>query len=341
VLATVAAINETLAEPVHLPGGGVGLSASIGVAHAVPGEVAPFELLRRAEISLRRAQAIGNRQWAEFDRHRDVADRRRATLASTMSGALEFGELTALWEPWWGLADRTIVGVSVRAAWDHPEYGRVDHAECLSLAERTGAAVPLAAWLIDVSCEQAKAWSDMFGDQARTVGVGLTISQVADPDLVSVVRSAIEKTEVRPDLLVVGIPTAALRSEAGDTLDNITVLTSMGVRVLIGEAGTTPMELTMLDGPVAAIQVAEPLVRMIAASGPTAHLARLMGAMVGSMRDTGMAVVVPGIHDVAEVDWWRSVGARAGCGPYYGAPMTEPDASATLARHLPPTEGDR
>src|SRR6266568_3349284 len=158
VLAMIAQINEILAEPVHLPGGGVGLSASIGVAHGTPGEIEPFELLRRAEISLRRAQATGNRQWAAYDRHRDVVDRRRATLASTLSGALEFGELTVQWQPWYSLADGGLIGVSIRAAWDHPEYGRVGHPECLALAELTGAAVPLAAWLIDASCEQARQW---------------------------------------------------------------------------------------------------------------------------------------------------------------------------------------
>lgn len=337
VLATIAQINELLAEPVHLPGGGVGLSASIGVAHGKPGEIEPFELLRRAEISLRRAQATGNRQWAEFDRHRDVADRRRATLASTLSGALEFGELTALWQPWHSLLEGGVVGISVRATWDHPEYGRVDHAECLSLAELTGAAVPLAAWLIGVSCEQARIWWERFGDRAPTIGVGLTTSQVADPDLVNTIGSAVEKSGIRPDLLCLGIPTAALRSDDGDTRDNIGVLTSMGVRVLLGEAGVTPLELTLMDEwPITAVQLAEPLVRSIAALGPESRLVRTTGALVRTLRDTALPVAVPGICAAEEVGWWRSVGARVGCGPYYGEAVDAPTMTAVLDRGLRP-----
>ena len=342
VLATVAQINETLAEPVHLPAGGVGLSASIGVAHGVAGEVEPFELLRRADVSLRRAQATGNRQWAEYDRHRDAVERRRATLAATLSGALEFGELRALYEPWHLFADGTMVGVSVRATWDHPEYGRIGHAECLSLAEMTGAAVALSAWLIGVSCEQAKVWSDKFGDRAMPIGVGLTISQVADPDLVNTIGSAVDRSGVRPKLLCVGIPTAALRSEDDDgTRDNVGVLTSMGILVMLGEAGATPTELTLLDEwPLTGVQLAEPLVRSIAAHDPESRLLRTTGALVKALRDMEFSVAVPGVCAAREVAWWRSVGAQAGCGPYYGEPLSAQQLTGMMAERLGAADRD-
>ncbi|HEY3607787.1 MAG TPA: diguanylate cyclase, partial [Pseudonocardiaceae bacterium] len=190
VLSTLAQINETLAEPVHLPEGGVGLSASIGVAHGVIGEIDPFELLRRAEVSLRRAQDTGNRQWAEYDRHRDAVDRRDATLAATLSGALEFGQLGLVWQQWYLLTADLVVGVSARPVWDHPEHGRIDHLECLRLAEMTGAAVSFAAWQVDAATEQIRVWSDRFGDDAPIVGISMTTSQIADPDLVATIGGA-------------------------------------------------------------------------------------------------------------------------------------------------------
>jgi EAL domain-containing protein (putative c-di-GMP-specific phosphodiesterase class I) len=309
----------------------------------VPGEIEPFELLRRADVSLRRAQATGNRQWAEYDRHRDVIDRRRATLAATLSGALEFGEVQALYQPWHRLSDGAMVGVSVRATWDHPEYGRIGHAECLSLAEMTGAAVALSAWLIGVSCEQARVWTAEFGDWAMPIGVGLTISQVADPDLVNTIRSAIDSSGVRPNVLCVGIPTAALRSDDDDdTRDNIGVLTSMGVLVMLGEAGATPTELTLLDEwPVTGVQLAEPLVRSIAAHDPESRLVLATGALVKSLRDTDLAVAVPGVCAAREVEWWHSVGAEVGCGPYYGEPVTAMKLTGKLFDRLRPPDRDR
>jgi diguanylate cyclase (GGDEF)-like protein/PAS domain S-box-containing protein len=320
VLTTLAQINETLAEPVHLPDGGVGLSASIGVAHGVAGEIDPFELLRRAEVSLRRAQTTGNRQWAEYDRHHDAIERRDATLASTMSGALEFGQLSLLWQSWHLLTEDMVVGVSARAVWDHPEQGRIDHVECLRLAEMTGAAVSFAAWLVDAATEQVRMWSDRFGDGAPIVGISLTTSQIVDPDLVATVGGALEKTGIRPDLLCLGVPAAALTVEGGEARESITVLTGMGVRITLCDTGVVPVELTLLDDwPITSVEMAPALVRRLAQlDDPECRLARTTAALVGTLRDTQLPVVVSDLCTEREVAWWRSIGAISGSGPYFG-----------------------
>ena len=83
-------------------------------------------------------------------------------------------------------------------------------------------------------------------------GVRTQLSDAADPDLVSTIRSAVDRSGVRPELLCVGIPTAALRSEDDDdTRDNIGVLTSMGILVMLGEAARMPSgsEPQMLEAP--------------------------------------------------------------------------------------------
>ena len=323
VLTTVAQINETLAEPVHLPDGGVGLSASIGVAHGVAGEIEPFELLRRAEVSLRWAQATGNRQWAEYDRHRDALERRDATLAATLSGALEFGQLRTLWEPWYLLTHDLVVGVSSRAVWDHPEYDRIDHYECLRLADMTGAAVPFAAWLIDSAADQIRAWSQRLGEDAPIVGINLTTSQIVDPDLVATVGGALETTGIRPDLLCVGVPAAALAVEDGEARESIAMLSSMGVRITLCDTGVTPVELTLLDDwPITSVEMALALVRRLARlDDPECRLARTTAALVGTLRDTQVPVVVPGLRTEREVAWWRSIGAVSGSGPYFSQPV--------------------
>jgi diguanylate cyclase (GGDEF)-like protein/PAS domain S-box-containing protein len=333
VLTTLAQINETLGEPVHLPEGGVGLSASIGVAHGVIGEIDPFELLRRAEVSLRRAQDTGNRQWAEYDRHRDAIDRRDAMLAATMSGALEFGQLSTLWQPWYLLADGSMLaGVSAQAVWDHPEHGRIDHYECLRLADMTGAAVPFAAWLVDAAADQIRAWSDRFGDGSPIIGVRLTTSQIADPDLVATVGGALKRTGIRPDLLCLGIPAAALAVEGGEARESIGVLTGMGVRNSLCDTGVAPVELSLLDDwPITSVEMAVPLVRRLAGLDPRCRLARTTAALVGTLRDTQLPVVVSGLCTEREVDWWRSIGAISGTGPYFSEPSAADELGTRIA----------
>ncbi|HEX3591680.1 MAG TPA: EAL domain-containing protein [Pseudonocardiaceae bacterium] len=341
VIDTIGQINEQLAEPVHLPPGGVGLSVSIGVAHGPVGGIEPSELLRRADVALRHAQATGKRQWAEFDRHRDEVDRRRATLASTLSGALEFGELSTSWQPWVSFEDGRYVGISVKVLWDHPESGRIEHAECLRLAEMTGASVPLATWLIDECCEQAKGWWARFGDRTPLVGLGLSVSQVADPDLVATVSTAVQRTGIRPSALCLGVPVDAVAASQGEARDNMGVLRGMGVRVLLGDAGVAPVEMMLLDEwPMRAVQLAESLVTSLAEAGTDSRLARAGGGLVRGLAEAGINVLVPALRTAAEASWWRHVGARAACGPYFGTALTPEQIAVRLAERLGPPSAD-
>jgi diguanylate cyclase (GGDEF)-like protein/PAS domain S-box-containing protein len=338
VLDAVSLINEQLAEPVHVPDGGVGLSVSIGVVHGQVGRIEPFELLRRADVALRGAQATGKRQWAEYDRDRDAVDRRSATLAATLSGALEFGELASTWQPWMLFESdggTSLSAVSVRAAWDHPQHGRIEHAECMRLAEMTGAAVPLAAWLIESCCAQAQLWWQRFGDRTPLVGVGLTNSQIADPDLVGTVTTALEKAGLRAGALCLGVPIDAVVHRQGEARDNVTVLNGMGVRVLMSEAGVAPVEMVLLDEwPITAVQLSESLVDSLAKAEAGSRLARTGEAVVRGLADAGIGVVVPGIRTAEQVRWWRSVGAAGACGPYFGPMLTPAQMAAKLQERL-------
>jgi EAL domain-containing protein (putative c-di-GMP-specific phosphodiesterase class I) len=58
--------------------------------------------------------------------------------------------------------------------------------------------------------------------------------------------------------------------------------------------------------------------------------------LVRGLAEAGIRVVVPGLRTATEAGWWRSVGARAATGPYYGAAMTPEQMAVRLAEKLGP-----
>jgi len=327
LLATVGQINEELAEPLHLPDGGVAVSASIGVAHSPVGEINASELLRAADVTLRRIQSQGKRQWAVYDRFRDRGDRANLRLAAALPGALEFGELVAEWLPWKTLTGDRTVGAAIRMRWDHPEQGQIEHDRCITLAEQTGASLPVGAWLLEALCAQIKQWQERLDGGAvglgAAAGLGLTALQANDPDLVGLVDTALDRCGLEPSSVWLGLPVKALAADDGEAYDNLDLLSGLGVGVLLTEVGSVSGDLVYVDQlPLKAIQLAPWFVRKVAAAKPDSLTVRAADNMVRLANDIGVATVVPDVRTAEEAAYWHSVGAAAASGPHFGQPIS-------------------
>ena len=333
VLATVDQINEELAEPLHLPDGGIAVSASIGVAHSPVGEITAAELLRAADVTLRRIQYTGKRQWAVYDRYRDQGERAKLRLAAALPGALEFGELVAEWVPWRRLPTNDAAGAAIQLRWNHPEQGPIGHEQCMELAEQTGASLPVGEWMLDALCEQIKRWRDQFGSDIFC-GLGLTPLQAADPDLVGIVDAALARTELDPNALWLGLPVKALGNDETEAYDNLDLLSGLGVGMMLTEVGSISGDLVRVDElPVSGIQLASWFVRKVAAASPDSLTLRAAESMIKLAGDAGFVTIVPDIRTTEEADYWRSVGAHAGSGPHFGLPMSADEVASLIKPH--------
>lgn len=316
VISTIDRINEDLSEPVHFEGhGGVSVSASFGVAHCSIRELDPPELLRAADITLRRAQASGKRQWAIYDPIRDRQDRRRLRLAAALPGALEFGELSLVWRPWVTLSGEKIFAVEARWHWDHAEHGVIGHDQCADVAEETGVSLAIGGWALRTACARYQAWRERFGEATPPVVVGLASQQTNDPDLASRIYDALTEVEMPPGELWVGIPATALYVPGGEARDNVDVLTGMGVRVLLTDVGSAPRDLLHVEECAPnAIAVADWLVKRVRTSGAESALPEAARSLVRAAKSAGADVMVADVSTREQVDWWREAGATVMCG---------------------------
>ncbi|WP_410605272.1 EAL domain-containing protein [Amycolatopsis sp. lyj-90] len=307
VATVIGMINQELSEPVYLEGGsGVAVSACVGVVHRPPRDIAPTELLRVSDMTLRRAQSNGYRQWALSDSALDTRERHEFSLAVSMAGAWETGELEVGFRPLTWLADNRPAGIEARLAWNHPRHGRIGHDTCVRFADETGLIVPLGEWLIRTACEES--------DDRLPMVVGLTPHQAADPDLVGSVRSVLAATGLGPSRLRLGFPAGAVLAELGETVDNLHLLAEIGVDPELQDFGAAGDVVCLVDVPVRTVRIAPRL-----AERRTEPLAgRSLRNLIETANMAGATVIADGIDSTGDAGWWQSVGAHIGAGRYFG-----------------------
>ncbi|MGH3872930.1 MAG: putative bifunctional diguanylate cyclase/phosphodiesterase [Pseudonocardiaceae bacterium] len=322
-----ATINVRLAEPVHLDNRGISVSAGVGLVSRFAGGISADELIRAADVTLRRAKHTGRGQWDVYDPGYDARQRERAQLAAEIPGAWEFGEIDLVYQPVCRLDGGQIVALQALLRWERADGMVLGHARCLELAERTGLVLSLGRWIVDKSCRAQIRVLHSRADRAPLMRVDLTAQLSQDPDLVGVVRGALTATELQAGQLRVGVPLAALARGRGDVVDNVGVLADLGMEVVLLGVATGPGYMTYLeDFPIGAVEIAPEVVARIARRpGNDSVLGRAVRSAIPLVHSTGATVIVPGVDTPDQAQWWRDAGADTAWGAHFGPPI--PDAA--------------
>jgi diguanylate cyclase (GGDEF)-like protein/PAS domain S-box-containing protein len=319
VVSTIARINDELAEPLYIEGHGVAASASIGVVHRPPRDADVTELLRTADMTLRRAKVNGRRQWGLFDRDADARDRECFSLTAQMPGALELGAITAVCRPMISLADNTIAGFEGVLNWEHQDSGLIPHERCMAMGEQTGLSLPLRDTLLAETCAQVRQWNEEHGTELP-LAVDLSSNQSCDPDLVGAVLTTLDKTGLPRHLLRLAMPAEMLLADRGESVDNLNTLADNGISMAVHGFGSAAGDLELLeDLPIRTAGIARRLVdRQRTGSSPL--LDRTLTDLISVAHLAGAAVTVSGMETADQAAWWHTAGADLALGPHYPAP---------------------
>ncbi|HEX2297716.1 MAG TPA: EAL domain-containing protein, partial [Pseudonocardiaceae bacterium] len=324
VAALAARIHSALAEPVYFGDHGVAVSCGIGIASRDSGALEPAELLRAAEAALHRVKSSSKRQWALYDPHRDDEHRARCRLAATMPGAWESGEISVEYQPMARLHDGSVTRMQALLRWDHPQQGLLPHEECLQLAAQTGLALPLGQWMLHHAAEHFAAWRKLRAETGDKPGPLLQLDLLGqhahDPDLVTTVSCALERAGLTTGCLRIGMPVSALRADQGEAVDNLHVLSELGVGIaMLGCSGAGAVA-HLEDLPIDAAELAPQLVQRVTERGIDSAVARAVPPLVHLMQTWGAHVIVRNIDTAEQATWWHRAGADIGQGPYFAPP---------------------
>jgi EAL domain-containing protein (putative c-di-GMP-specific phosphodiesterase class I) len=300
---------------------------SIGIALSTSHESAE-ELLRDADAAMYEAKSRGRDRVQLFDI--DVRERvvERLDVEQALRNAIERGELRLHYQPIVDLSTGEIRGVEALVRWQHPERGLLLPGQFLRVAEETGYIVELGRWILTEACELACRHLADGDGRALPMFVNLSPRQLADVDLVPMVRDVINLTGVPPESLHFEITENALMADAETTSSTLLALRDLGVRLALDDFGTGHSSLAYLKNlPVHEVKIDRELVSGIVASDPDRTIVRSTIEMAHSL---GLAVVAEGVETREQQAVLRSLGCDYAQGYLYARPLPAVELEAAL-----------
>jgi diguanylate cyclase (GGDEF)-like protein len=321
--AAAQAVRLAISAPCILDGLALDVDASIGIA------LAPFHgadetvLLKRADMAMYAAKSSGT-GIEVYDSERDDYSPRRLALATDLRAAVDREQLRLHYQPQCD-AMGDVTGVEALVRWHHPDYGEVAPSEFISLAEHSGAIVPLTRWVLATALDEL-AMLHASG-QRLTMSVNVSMRNLLDASIVDTVRRELRRANVDPNAVTLEITESHIMSDPGRTLPILHRLSSMGVRLSIDDFGTGYSSLSYLrQFPVDEIKIDKAFVGELHSRDNSA----IAKAIVAIAEGLGLETVAEGVEDE------RTAAAvlELGCTRMQGYALARPMDAAALHRWL-------
>lgn len=326
-LETAHRLQEALGEPLKIRGTPVRLTASIGIAFHDDGtEAGRDALLRYADIAMYAAKRRGGDGYHVFDPVADSLQTVQLHLESELWHAAERGELSLDFQPIVDLEGGQVIGLEALVRWDHPDRGRIDPDDFISLAEETGAIVPLGAWVLGEACRHLARWNHARADRPPLwVSVNLSERQLRRPDLHDEIRRLLDEHGLSPSSLHFEI-TETLLTQVPTLISR---LRGMGIPIAIDDFGTGYSSLVALKN----ITVDTLKIDRTFVSGMSKHSedAALVTAAVQLAQALGVCMTAEGIETKEQLRELRELGCSQGQGFLFSPPRPAEEIEALLA----------
>jgi diguanylate cyclase (GGDEF)-like protein/PAS domain S-box-containing protein len=323
-LDVVARVEDSLRPPIGLRGREMSVTASLGLAHAAPGDTAD-DVLRNADVAMYNSKEAGSARHTVFEPRMHAAIMDRLELESDLRGALERNELHLLYQPVVALDTGIVQGFEALSRWTHRTRGVLAPQHFIRLAEDTGLIVEIGRWVLNEACDELRRWHQLAADGATglhgelRIGINISGSQLEHHGFVDDVAAALKRSGAPADRVVLELTEGTLMRRTSDVLVRLHALKSLGVQLAIDDFGTGYSSLSYLQRfPIDVLKVDKAFVEGIARGGGDGALARTILAL-GEMME--VRTLAEGIETQEQCDVLAALGCKFGQGYLFSHPM--------------------
>jgi diguanylate cyclase (GGDEF)-like protein len=311
--------------PVDIEGRPLVPSASVGIVERAVRDTDADDLMRAADITMRRAKRDGPGCWAVYDDERNARDLTNSQLAAALPGALDRREFAIDYQPLVALRDGTVLGYEALVRWNHPTLGTLTPDWFIPLAEQMGVIVSLGRRVMQRACRDAARWAG--SDPAPFVSVNLAARQIQHPGLLEEVTAILDTAGLEPQRLQLEITESAVMGTDEVAVAGLRRLAQTGVRVAIDDFGTGYSNLAYLRTlPVSELKLDGSFVQGLrSADSPDPTDEQIVAALVKLGHSLGLTVTAEGVETAVQADRLRLIGCDAGQGWHFGRPGARPD----------------
>ena len=326
-------MQSMLAKPILIEGQELYVTASIGVSLFPQDGQQAAPLIRQADVAMYRAKQLGRNRVEFYHPGLDTHLLERLSLENRLRRAVEQQEFVLHYQPKLHLHSGNICGIEALIRWV-PEPGQlVLPDEFIAVAEETGLIIPIGHWALAEACRQNRVWQ-RAGLRFMPVAVNLSAKQLADDDLLERVRSTLSTVDMDAQWLELEITETAAMADLWSSVNVLTTLRRIGVRVSLDDFGTGYSSLSYLRRfPIHSLKIDRSFVTNTPFDEDAVAVVGAITAMAQSLR---LNTIGEGVENVHQLELLQELRCGEVQGNYVSKPLPAADIPAFMEAALRP-----
>jgi len=242
----------------------------------------------------------------------------KLSILSELDSAIDRGEVWVAYQPKLDIATNRIVGAEALARWTHPEKGPIAASEFVAAAEQHDRIGKLTDFVLEKAIGAVAEINKR--DQDFEIAVNLSARLLSDKGFTLRVAALLARHSLEPHHLTLELTETAALADSGESLEMITRLRELGVRISIDDYGTGLSTLDYLKKiPANEIKIDQSFVKGMVDNRSD----RLMvQSTIGLAHSLGRKVVAEGVEQDDVLDLLIEMGCDVAQGFAIGRPMS-------------------
>jgi diguanylate cyclase (GGDEF)-like protein/PAS domain S-box-containing protein len=313
-------ILETLQQPFFIEKRELFLSASIGICIFPNDGKSVAELLKNSDMAMYHAKDAGRNGLQFFDEKMNEKAVELLEMENDLRYAIEREELELYYQPQYASKDCKMQGVEALLRWHHGSKGLISPGYFIPIIEETGLIIPIGEWVLRKACSDMAKWQSQ-GIEINRIAVNVSARQFKQAHFISLVEEVISDTGIDPNQLELELTESILIDDLEYTLEVLSKLRAMGVRMAIDDFGTGYSSLNYLKQfPVDTLKIDQSFIRNLPDNSDDAQITRTIIAMAHNL---GLGVIAEGVETQDQLEFIQQTKCEEVQGFYFSKPIPE------------------
>jgi len=275
------------------------VTVSIGIA-VYPNDGDYLEdLLKNADIAMYVAKQSGGNTFQFFDSVMNNNAVNRMQLERSLRDALDKKEFALFYQPIINVVDGKIRGFEALLRWCKAEGEIISPDVFIPIAEDTSLIVPIGEWVFQEACRFNKRLFDT-GYTNIMMAVNVSMVQLRHKGLVDSIKSALDQSGLRPELLEIEVTESLLIESFDVAIEILNAIRALGVQVSLDDFGTGYSSLVHLQKlPINNLKIDRLFIKEIAKDSDENNMIPTIIELAHKLR---MGVVAEGVETEIQLD---------------------------------------